>query len=1282
MKRLFWVGYIAFILAYCTNTQAQSKLRLQVQIDHKSGKQVRMYAKNFYLTGGSRGNIIKWDRKTERVLWVIRAHTSRIRDLYILKDQTFITTNGSSVKQWDTNTGTLIKKYYEDYVVKLNLSPLQDKLFITSGGRGDKKLVIDLKKREKIKLSTKRDEVQAYLNDGKSTRFSRDRKYIFYTANSKSLSIWSARTMQRLWGDFNIKDVKHCIYLPKEKILYTVNENRVKENGRTVTKRLLRQWNIITGKITKTLPYQPYIRNVFAFESLPYFLVSLNDKVEFRDKKTTQLIKTLDKNRVDQVYITPDKKQLIFKERVWVSWVYDLAQGKIVQRLDRSKRERGKQLAILNGLEAKVTSYAEANKINRQRSQPSNPTLIKINRKSKFREIASQQVFWGEREQTLRFKDKLYIFEWDMKHNRWAYTKRKDNVLARMFVKGPRYKRKYKVIDWPETKRQFLLKKVNSTPKKYRHEVSIWDIESQKMIMTFEGIRAEVNFIKPIDAQTLFVANYNEILFYRIDRPKPLFRFPVKTSTVISSFAPTRANYWVIPGRKEILLYDFALLDNAQSKTIKHYSLETGKLMRQYEGHQSIVKAIRYIPNTDYFISIDGKGVVKKWNHRTGQDVSPKGFKIIGNRMVILPDNQIMMTPQYLNFWSLATGQKTFDLRKVGFGGQINDWVILPDKQTILFAKGRRNRRNKNIINGQLYLFNYKTQKLLFKKSVRGSYPSKVILLPDQKTFLTIQNDDQIFHWSLTNGELLTKYQSRFGVPSRYRLNKDSTQMITTHQLGAVTLWDLQKRQEKVSVIVRNSEDYIVISPKGYYTTTKSTIKNIHYVQNNKILLFDQLDLVFNRPDKILQAIGVASRRTVNRYKRAYKKRLKGFGLKEEFIKKLMESDFDEEYDYPQIFRKGRGANRQTIPFRKPVYKVKVAILDKKTNLDRYNIYVNGVALYGKNGQDLGSKNLKRFEQELAIPLSQGKNNIEITALNNQGVSAIKEKFQVIFTPNKPLPKPTLHIVAIGVSQYKNKKYQLNFARKDAQDMVAAFTQNSSDLFKEVKTYPLFDKGLSTKQLERIKKKLLQTRVDDYVLVFYAGHGLLDENQDYFLGTHSINFTNPKKGGLPYQQLENLIDGIPARQKLLLVDACHSGEVDKDSYEEVAVNTDNKKVIFRGFVKDKQSQKKQATSIGLKNSYQLMKELYTDLRKGTGATILSSAGGGEFALESKEWNNGVFTYSVLNGLKNKKADRNKDGKIMLSELQDYLYDQVQKLTNGKQHPTSRIKNLSNDFRIW
>jgi hypothetical protein len=100
------------------------------------------------------------------------------------------------------------------------------------------------------------------------------------------------------------------------------------------------------------------------------------------------------------------------------------------------------------------------------------------------------------------------------------------------------------------------------------------------------------------------------------------------------------------------------------------------------------------------------------------------------------------------------------------------------------------------------------------------------------------------------------------------------------------------------------------------------------------------------------------------------------------------------------------------------------------------------------------------------------------------------------------------------------------------------------------------------------------------------------------------------------------------------------------------------------------------------SSFELMKHMFADIRKGTGSTIISSAGGGEYAYESEKTKNGIFTYILLHGIRTGEADLNKNGDIMLSELRDYLMKNVSEMTRGYQNPTCRRQNLEFDFKVW
>ena len=121
----------------------------------------------------------------------------------------------------------------------------------------------------------------------------------------------------------------------------------------------------------------------------------------------------------------------------------------------------------------------------------------------------------------------------------------------------------------------------------------------------------------------------------------------------------------------------------------------------------------------------------------------------------------------------------------------------------------------------------------------------------------------------------------------------------------------------------------------------------------------------------------------------------------------------------------------------------------------------------------------------------------------------------------------------------------------------------------------------------------------------------------------------PEEGGLPYDDLEWLLDSIPSQKKLMLIDACHSGELDKD--EAITMNKYLDSTSWAGGkakgleVVSYSSERK----IGLKNSFEVMNELFANVRRGTGATVLSAASGTQVAIEDAAHNNGYFMYSIL-----------------------------------------------------
>jgi uncharacterized caspase-like protein len=482
---------------------------------------------------------------------------------------------------------------------------------------------------------------------------------------------------------------------------------------------------------------------------------------------------------------------------------------------------------------------------------------------------------------------------------------------------------------------------------------------------------------------------------------------------------------------------------------------------------------------------------------------------------------------------------------------------------------------------------------------------------------------------------------------------------------GTRRVWNLESGEEMVSLISIGKEDFAIVTPDQYYYSTKGAHQNIHFVKGIEIFPFAQFDLKYNRPDIILERMMASNQEMVRPYYLAYKKRLNRWGFTEDML--------DGEFHMPKV----RIANSATFPIMTSSGQIQLDIhgSDTKYKLDRILVRANGVPIHGKKGLSLLDKSVKSLGRTIGIELAPGKNAISVSVLNEKGVESIADHLEIEYSP-KDQHLPDLHLLTIGVSKYADSKFDLKYAAKDASDLTDLFVGDHAP-FNKVYSHQLLDNVVKNEAIANLYEDLKKTNVEDVVCVFFAGHGLLDTDLNYFLASHDVRFDDPAKDGIPYESLEDLLDGIPARNKLMLIDACHSGEIDKDEVA-LANNTEtaHENVVFRAVGSSGLKQ------VGLNNSFELMKELFTDIRKSSGAMIISSAGGTEYAMEGDQWNNGVFTYCLLNGLKNGNADMNGDGEIMMSEINKYVSAQVKELTSGKQQPTNRVEVIDIDFRLW
>ncbi|PHR45098.1 MAG: hypothetical protein COA32_13950 [Fluviicola sp.] len=490
---------------------------------------------------------------------------------------------------------------------------------------------------------------------------------------------------------------------------------------------------------------------------------------------------------------------------------------------------------------------------------------------------------------------------------------------------------------------------------------------------------------------------------------------------------------------------------------------------------------------------------------------------------------------------------------------------------------------------------------------------------------------------------------------------------ISSSDDGTVRLWDHSKEELVASIIPFKNNEVMIFTSDNHYLISKGAIDEIGFRYKGQFFYPDQFDLKFNRPDLVLEKLGYTNNELIKAYHRAYEKRLKKLNFTEE----ALSGDFH----LPEL----EVLNKTEIPVETETKDLELTLhmVDTKDKLESYKIWINDVAVLGSTGKSIRSLNTSELTRSVPLTLSYGSNKIEISVLNQSGAESYKEVINVICKEGKK--KPDAYIISIGVSKYKEEQYNLAYAAKDAKDIQQLF--GTSEYFGKVHTKSITNVEVILECLNEISAFLDQADVDDFVLIFVAGHGVLDENFDYYFASYDMDFNNPSDRGIPYKKIEELVDGIKALKKLLILDTCHSGELDKDEVEkrENITNDSPEKWKFRNagiavaFRED---------PLGFDNINYLMKQVFLDLRRGTGATVISSSGGTELAFESPKYKNGLFTYSLIDALQSNKADTNKDKVITVSELQLYLTEEVKKLSNGLQIPTSRIHNKEMDYRVW
>lgn len=563
-------------------------------------------------------------------------------------------------------------------------------------------------------------------------------------------------------------------------------------------------------------------------------------------------------------------------------------------------------------------------------------------------------------------------------------------------------------------------------------------------------------------------------------------------------------------------------------------------------------------------------------------------------------------------------------------------------------------------INGQ-YIYDLNTRNA--QKVIDDN--AENVFKTDRFIVVATMSHDLLFY-NMVDGKVHHRFSGHSDVVTDVNIHPQGRLVVSSSNDGTVKLWSFESGGLVSTIIPFSNHEFVFVNNDNYYMITKGAMNEIGFKHEGQFFHPEQFDLKYNRPDLVLSGLGFTDSTLIQAYKKAYLKRLKKMDFTEDQIKNefhLPEIEIKNDLNIPEVTTEN-------------FVSLNLQMKDEKYDLDRLNVWVNDVAIYGVSGINLRDNKSKTHEQQVKVPLGKGDNKIEVSVLNSSGAESYKKELSVNSSAGKKIPD--LYIVSFGVSKHKDSDFDLTYADKDAKDICAKF--ESSPNFDKVYSKSLVNEEVTIENLAEVKPFLDKADINDVVIVFIAGHGVLDDNYDYYFASHDMDFDNPSERGIPYYKIEELLDGIKALKKLLFIDTCHSGELDKDDIQESTKDeSEDGDLIFR---RAGRTVELMENPLGLQSTNELMKSLFMDLRKGTGATVISSSGGAELSIEGSEFKNGLFTYCVIQGLTKNAADLNRDKHISVSELQIYVREEVSRISKGLQTPTSRTQNKELDYQLW
>lgn len=675
------------------------------------------------------------------------------------------------------------------------------------------------------------------------------------------------------------------------------------------------------------------------------------------------------------------------------------------------------------------------------------------------------------------------------------------------------------------------------------------------------------------------------------------------------------------------------LASGSRGGVIRLTEVVAAREARRWQAHEDGVNAVLFSADGKQLVSCSADQTIKVWDATSGNLIATlKGHAREVNSISFSADGKLLASGSAdgtIKIWSATNWQ---ELRSFpAHSGAVFALVFSNDGR--LLASGSSDNTVK--------LWQTADWQSIKTISHAASVQS-LAFSTDDKLLATGNSQAGISLSDVSSGSIVRTLSGTTGSVNGLSFSDDGGWLTSAHEDGSLRIWDTTKGELMATAIsLRESSDWLVVTPEGLFDGSPNAWPQILWRFGQNTFNTAPVEIFFNEffyPDLLADVMAGKRPKPKNEITQLDRRQPK--------VRMLIGNE-------TAASAKAFNSDQRTI-------NVKLEITEVGSGAQDVRLFRNGALYKIWRGNALKTGN--QTVLETTIPIVAGENRLTAYAFNRDNIKSADET-RIVIGPESIRKRGTAYILAVGINRYANQTFNLNFAVPDAKDFSEELRARQTELnrFANIEVVTLFDEQASKANifaaLNRLKgeplppgaptvlEKLKTTQPEDAVIVFFAGHGIAVEPRFYLI-PHDLGYTGNRANfnqaqfrrvlsrSISDEELVKLFEGIDARELLIVVDACNSG----------------------------QALESEDARRGPMNSKGLAQLAYEK-----GIFVLTASQSYQAALENKELGHGYLTYALVeSGLRKLEADqRPADGRVLIREWLAYATDKVPRLQETK-----------------